>query len=135
VQVHREREAIERAGAALAFVGNGNRRFARAFAEELGIEVPVYADTGLAAYAALGMKRGGVLTALASPSVVASTARALRGGFRQKGVQGDAWQLGGVFVIAPGGEVRYAYTSDAAGDHPPVDAILAALEGWRPRKR
>lgn len=132
--MHREREAIEQAGAALVFVGNGNRRFARAFAEELGIEAAVYVDTGLAAYAALGMKRG-VLTALASPSVVASTARALRGGFRQKGVQGDAWQLGGVFVVAPGGEVRYAYASDSAGDHPPVDAILAALEGGRPRKR
>jgi hypothetical protein len=134
VQVHREREAIERAGAALAFVGNGNRRFGRAFAEELGIEAPVYVDAGLGAYAALGMKRG-VLAALASPSVVASTARALRGGFRQEGVQGDPWQLGGVLVVAPGGAVRYAYRSRAAGDHPPVEAILAALRTERPRKR
>jgi len=133
VQVHREREAIEGAGAALAFVGNGNRRFARAFAEELGLEAPVYVDTGLGAYAALGMKRG-VLAALASPSVVASTTRALRGGFRQVGVQGDPWQLGGVFVVAPGGAVRYAHASKAVGDHPPVDEILAALRPARPRK-
>jgi hypothetical protein len=126
VQVHRERKAIERAGAALAFVGNGGRHFARAFAEELGLEAPVYVDTSLRAYQALGMKRG-VLTALASPSVVASTARALRGGFRQKGVRGDAWQLGGVFVIAPGGAIRFAYASRAAGDHPPIEAVLEAL--------
>ena len=55
--------------------------------------------------------------------------RALRGGFRQKGVQGDPWQLGGVFVVAPGGVIRFAYASSAAGDHPPVGAILAALPG------
>jgi AhpC/TSA antioxidant enzyme len=126
VQVHREGKAIEQAGAALAFVGNGGRHFARAFADELGLEAPVYVDTSLRAYRTLGMKRG-VLTALASPSVVASTARALRGGFRQRGVQGDAWQLGGVFVIAPGGKIRYAYASSAAGDHPPVEAILAGV--------
>lgn len=132
--MHREREAIERAGAALAFVGNGNRRYARAFAEDLGLEAPVYVDPALVAYAALGMKRG-VLAALASPSVVASTARALRGGFRQEGVQGDPWQLGGVFVVAPGGAVRYAHASRAAGDHPTVDAILAALRTERSRKR
>lgn len=126
--MHRERKAIEHAGAALAFLGNGRGPFARAFAEELGLEAPVYVDTSARAYAALGMKRG-VLTALASPSVVASTARALRGGFRQKGVQGDPWQLGGVFVIAPGGVIRFAYASSAAGDHPPVGAILAALPG------
>jgi hypothetical protein len=134
VQVHRERERIERSGALLAFVGNGGRHFARAFAEELGLEAPVYVDTSLRAYEALGMKRG-VFAALASPSVVASAARAMRGGFRQKGVQGDAWQLGGVFVIAPGAEIRYAYASGAAGDHPPVEAILAALEPKPARRR
>jgi hypothetical protein len=124
--VHRERQRIERAGAALAFVGNGNLLFARAFAEELGIEAPVYVDTGLDAYAALGLARG-VVAALGSASVVAHAARAMRGGFRQRGVQGDPWQLGGVFVVAPGGDLRYAYASKAAGDHPPVEALLAAL--------
>jgi hypothetical protein len=134
VQVHREREAIEAQGARLAFVGNGDRRFARAFAEELGIEAPVYVDPSRRAYAALGLRRG-VVAALGSASVVSHAARAMRAGFRQRGVQGDPWQLGGVFVVAPGGLVRYAYASTSAGDHPRTEAILAALAAGRPRKR
>ncbi|MDH3214324.1 MAG: SDR family NAD(P)-dependent oxidoreductase, partial [Myxococcales bacterium] len=43
-------------------------------------------------------------------------------------VQGDPWQLGGVFVIRPGGDLTYRYVSREAGDHPPVEEILAALE-------
>ena len=53
--------------------------------------------------------------------------RALRSGSRQGSVQGDLWQLGGVFVIRPGGELTYRYVSREAGDHAPVDAILEAL--------
>lgn len=133
--MHRERERIERAGAALAFVGNGSPTFARAFREDLSLLSPVYVDTGLRAYAALGMKRG-VAAALASVSVLASAARAMRAGFRQKAVQGDAWQLGGVFVVAPGGERLYGYVSDAAGDHPPIEAVLASISPTtRPRRR
>ena len=132
--MHRERGAIEARGASIAFVGNGGRRFARAFVEELGLDVPVYVDPGLRAYEALGLRRG-VVAALASPSVLAHAARAMRAGFRQKGVQGDPWQLGGVFVVAPGGELRYAYASEAAGDHPPLDAVLATLGPKRSRER
>jgi hypothetical protein len=130
--VHRERDRIEAKGAGLAFVGNGNRHFARAFAEELGIVAPVYVDPSLRAYKAFGLRRG-VVAALGSASVVSHAARAMRGGFRQRGVQGDAWQLGGVFVVAPGGAVRYAHASTAAGDHPPVEAVLRALETGRKR--
>jgi NAD(P)-dependent dehydrogenase (short-subunit alcohol dehydrogenase family) len=63
-----------------------------------------------------------------SPSLPLHSLRALRSGFRPASVQGDVWQLGGVFVIRPGGDVTYRYVSRDAGDHPPVAAILAALE-------
>ena len=53
--------------------------------------------------------------------------RALRSGSRQGSVQGDVWQLGGVFVIRPGGELAYRYVSREAGDHAPPDAILESL--------
>jgi hypothetical protein len=127
VQVHRERDRIGRAGAKLVLIGNGNRHFARAFREDLGIEAPVYVDTERRAYAALGMKRG-VGAALGSGSALKNAARALRAGFRQGPVQGDAWQLGGVLVVRPGGRVVYRHLSEAAGDHPPVDSILETLE-------
>lgn len=126
MQLHREHPRIRAKGAELVLIGNGNRRFAAAFRDELAIAAPVYVDTERRAYRALGMKRG-----VGSPRGLLATAgnaaRAWRAGFRQTSVQGDAWQLGGVLVVRPGGRVAYRYASDAAGDHPPVEDILAAL--------
>ncbi len=124
--MHRELPRIRRAGADLAFVGNGSRRFAAAFRDELGLEAPVYVDTARDSYRALGMKRSLVATVL-SPRAWSHGVRALRGGARQKGIKGDAWQLGGVLVVAPGGRVAYRFLSSEAGDHPPVADVLAAL--------
>jgi len=126
VQLHRERERLLEHGAGLCFVGNGNRNFGRAFRDEFAIRSPVYLDTRRRAYEALGMKRG-VLAAIGSLATIRSAARAMRGGFRQGPVQGDAWQLGGVLVVRPGGELVYRYLSSSAGDHPPLDDILSAL--------
>ena len=125
VQVHREREAIEKKGARLVFVGNGNRHFAKAFKDEFSIEAPIYVDTERLAYRALGMKRSllGVLT----PGVVGRAVRALRSGARQTTVQGDALQLGGVLVVRPGGKVAFAHLSEAVGDHPDVADVLEAI--------
>jgi hypothetical protein len=126
VQLHREKDAIEARGARLVFIGVGNRRFAEAFRRELGLTVPLYVDTARNAYRALGMKRG-LFATLLSPATWRSMARAWRGGFRQGGVKGDPWQLGGVLVVRPGGHVAYRHLSRAAGDHPPAAEVLAAL--------
>jgi AhpC/TSA antioxidant enzyme len=126
VQLHRELPAIRALGAELVLIGNGNRRFAEAFKHDLGITAPLYVDTKRLAYRALEMKRG-VLRTLGSLETWKSLGRALKGGFRQKGVQGDAWQLGGVLVVLPGGSVAYRYLSESAGDHPAVADILRAL--------
>lgn len=126
MQLHREYPRIRRAGAELALVGNGTRHFARAFRDEQRITCPVYVDTERRAYAALGMKRGmGPLDALRT---LKHAARARRAGFRQSEVQGDAWQLGGVLVVQPGGDVVYRHLSGTAGDHPEVEDVLAAVE-------
>ena len=58
--------------------------------------------------------------------------RALKKGFRQKRLQGDPWQLGGVFVIDPSGKILYKQISREAGDHPEAGEILAALEASKP---
>ena len=83
-------------------------------------------DPELVAYRAAGLRRGRV--ELLSPRLARNAARALRAGFRQGGVQGDPWQLGGVFVIRPEAQLTYRYVSREAGDHAPVEEILAALE-------
>ncbi len=71
------------------------------------------------------MKRGLGAT-LGSLDTWKSGLGALRAGLRQGSVQGDAWQIGGVKVVRPGGGIAYRYLSDSVGDHPPVAEVLAA---------
>lgn len=121
-----ELDRIRGKGAELLLVGNGSRYFAAAFREDFALDVPVLIDPELRAYRAAGLRRGRV-EAL-SPRMPLNALRALRRGSRQTGVQGDPWQLGGVFVLQPGGELTFAHTSREAGDHPDLESILAALE-------
>jgi NAD(P)-dependent dehydrogenase (short-subunit alcohol dehydrogenase family)/peroxiredoxin len=118
-------DEIRGRGAELVLVGSGARHFAAAFREDKGLDCPVLVDPDLRAYRAAGLRRGRV--ELLSPRLPVNAARAFSKGFRQTSVQGDPWQLGGVFVIRPTGDLTYRYVSREAGDHPPVDDVLAAL--------
>ena len=52
---------------------------------------------------------------------------ALRAGFMPGSLQGHALQLGGAVVVVPEGKkITYVFKSSAAGDHPPIEALLAA---------
>jgi NAD(P)-dependent dehydrogenase (short-subunit alcohol dehydrogenase family) len=119
-------EDIRARGAELVIVGNGARNFAAAFREDFALDCPILVDPELRAYRAAGLRRGRV--ELLSPRLPLNALRAIRSGSRQTGVEGDPWQLGGVFVIRPGGVETYRYVSREAGDHPPVEEILAALD-------
>ena len=121
---------IRARGAELAIVGNGGPSFAAAFYEDQRLDGPLLVDPELRAYRAAGLRRGRV--ELLSPRLASNALRAWRAGYRQAGVQGDPWQLGGVFVIRPGGALAYRHASREAGDHAPIDAILAALEPGAP---
>jgi dehydrogenase/reductase SDR family protein 12 len=118
-------DEIRARGAELVIIGNGAPNFAAAFREDFELDCPLLVDPELRAYRAAGLRRGRV--ELLSPRLPGNALRALRSGSRQTGVQGDPWQLGGVFVIQPGGASTYRYVSREAGDHPPVEDILAAL--------
>lgn len=118
-------ERIRAAGAELVIVGNGSERFAAAFREDQGLDGPLLVDPELRAYRAAGLRRGRV--EVLSPRIATNAARALRSGARQGAVEGDPWQLGGVFVIRPGGTCTYAHASREAGDHAPLEDVLAAL--------
>jgi dehydrogenase/reductase SDR family protein 12 len=120
-----EIDHIRARGAELVIVGNGARNFAEAFREDFQLDCPLLIDPELRAFRAAGLRRGRV--ELLSPRLPGNALRALRAGSRQTEVQGDPWQLGGVFVIQPGGDLAYRYASREAGDHPPVAEILAAL--------
>lgn len=124
-QLRDAKSEIERRGAHVAIVGNGGAHFARAFVKEREIDFPVYVDPERVTYKAAGLKRS--LASTLRLGAVKNAARALRSGHLQGSVQGDAWQLGGVFVIGPGDRAHLAHVSQEAGDHPPVEEILAVL--------
>jgi NAD(P)-dependent dehydrogenase (short-subunit alcohol dehydrogenase family) len=122
---------IRARGAELVIVGNGAVHFARAFREDFALAGRLLVDPELRAYRAAGLRRGRV--ELLSPRLPFHALRALRSGARQGAVQGDPWQLGGVFVIRPGGKLAFRHVSRDAGDHPPVRDVLDALApGARP---
>jgi NAD(P)-dependent dehydrogenase (short-subunit alcohol dehydrogenase family)/peroxiredoxin len=121
---------IRSRGAELVVIGNGAPHFAAAFRKDQGLEGPLLVDPELRAYRAAGLRRGYI--ELLSPRLPLNAVRAFRSGHRQGAVQGDPWQLGGVFVIRPGGELVYRHVSREAGDHPPADEILEALSASRP---
>jgi NAD(P)-dependent dehydrogenase (short-subunit alcohol dehydrogenase family) len=124
-------DEIRAGGAELVIVGNGAASFGKAFSEDYALDGPVLVDPELRAYRAAGLRRGRV--EMLSPRLPGNALRALRSGARQSGVQGDPWQLGGVFVIRPGGELVYRHVSSEAGDHPSVDDVVSALsENARP---
>lgn len=118
-------DEIRGKGAELVIVGNGTPFQARSFRDERDLGFPVLVDPGLKAYKAAGLKRG--VFATLGPASMLRGARSFMGGNRQGATQGDPWQQGGAFVIAPPGEVRYAYVSSGAGDHPPPADLIAAL--------
>lgn len=116
---------IHKLSAELIIIGNGNQFFAQGFIEEHNLTTPVYIDPELKAYKAAGLLRSVWHTI--GPSALKNHFRAFKGGYRQTGVKGDAWQEGGVFIISPQNNLLYSYRSKAAGDHPHPEDILKVL--------
>ena len=84
-------------------------------------------DPELKAYQLAGLKRD--IASTLKLSALGNAFRAMKAGHMQTGLKGDAWQQGGVFVIRkPTQEITMAYVSNAAGDHPSMESIMAALQ-------
>jgi hypothetical protein len=77
------------------------------------------------AYKILKFKRG--LSDIIGVKSFTQSFSALRSGFIPGSLQGHALQLGGAIVVAPEGNITYFFRSSAAGDHPPLEALLAAV--------
>ena len=119
-------EAFAAAGASLAAIGLGDRRYAAYFRDETGIGFPLLVDDERRAYRAAGLKSGSLLHLLRRGNARAR-ARAKAGGHRQRRLGKDPFQLGGSFVFAPGNVDLYAHLSETFGDHAPVGELLAAV--------
>ena len=125
MQLHRAREEFEDADVGLTLIGQASPRQAAAFRRKLDIDLPVLADEERATYKAAGFPRASVGQLLGPQSVLSGVKHARRSGVMQGRVIGDAAQLGGAAVIAPGGEVLLHREQRNAGDTIPVDDLLA----------
>jgi len=113
------------AGARLVLVSTGSPEQAAAFRAQHGLTGAVLSDAPRTVFAAAGMRRG--WGALLRPRAVTSALRALRGGFRQRGVQGDPLQQGGVVVFAADGGLVAQVQDAGAGDLLDLRAVLDAV--------
>ena len=125
-QVGRLREIVE-----LVILGSGSPQMAGFFAEDFAIATPVLTDPQRHVYAALEARRP-PRWGFMDPRVAVRGLKALVQGHRQQFGNpdlGDETQLGGIFIVQPGGEVAWAHRSAFAGDHPSNVEGLVALRG------
>lgn len=127
VQLHRALDRIHAAGAELFAIGPGAPRYIEGFRKVTGFTGNILSDPDLVAFNAAGMKRGRLATF--NPRSVRNAARAMAHGHFQGATQGDVWQQGGTLVVAPRGRLLFRHAADVAGDHAPIDDVLAALAG------
>ena len=125
MQLHRSIDDIHRAGAELVVIGSGTPSFIAGFREATDFAGPIYTDPSLAVYRAAELERG--LLKTFSPLAIGKTLSALGRGARQGRTQGDAFQQGGVLVIAPGGKLVWRHISKFAGDNARAAKVVAAL--------
>ena len=115
---------IRDAGVQIRVIGNGQPWQAAALRDELALRIPLYVDSHLCAYRAAGLRRAWYRAL--DPRVLWRTAHAWRSGFRQTGVAGDPWQLGGTFLVDRAGSVAWKHVHAYPGDDVPLTALLDA---------
>jgi hypothetical protein len=123
------RKQIEEHGARLVFIGQATPRHAAHFQRRYAPDVEILADDERASYKAIGLRRGGVSQLLGPRSVMKGISRTMTSGTVtvQGRVIGDAAQLGGTFLVLPGGEIAWSHLSKDASDNAEIDEVLAAL--------
>lgn len=113
-------------GASLAAIGLGDINYAKAFREETGITFPLLIDAERNAYRAAELKKANLLHLFRGDNAAARK-RAKAGGFSQKKLGENPFQLGASFVFAPGNVDKFVHVSETFGDNASLADILAAL--------
>lgn len=126
MQLHRDREEFEAAGAKVVLIGQATPRHAAHFRRRYAPELPVLADGERRSYEAAGAKRATVGELLGPRMLLKGAQTTLRDRVHQGRTIGDPAQLGGVLIVAPDGTIPYAHLSDDASDNPPNDEVLEA---------
>ncbi len=111
--------------ARLVFIGTGLPAMAGDFARVHAGPHAVLCDPTRRAFAAAGMRRS--WSATLHWRLLQNAVRALRQGFRQGRVQGDAWQQGGVLVVDAASRLLHHAVDRVGGDLLDLDAVAAAI--------
>jgi peroxiredoxin len=131
VQLHRDRDRFEAAGARLVLIGMGTPAQAAGFRSSYGLDLPLLVDPERKAYAAAGT-RVTSMRKLISPGVIArGVSHAIRSRVSQGSIKQSPTQLGAVLIVLPDGSIPYGRLSGDPSDHPPNDEVLAALTAAR----
>ena len=129
MQLQRDHEKFEAAGAALVVVGQGTPRHAQHFREQYKLDgLELLVDPDREAYKVAGTKVATVGELLGPRSVAAGLKKTVNERVVQGKIQGHPAQLGGVMVVAPGGAVTWTHLAESASDTPPNEQVLAAVE-------
>ena len=113
-------------GANLAAIGLGDANYARQFREETGITFPLLIDAERKAYRAAELKKANLLHLFRKDNTAARK-RAKAGGFQQKKLGENPFQLGASFVFAPGNVEKFVHVSETFGDNAAMANLLAAI--------
>ena len=120
-------EEFRGAGGEVVAVGTGSPELGRAFAADYSIPYPVLVDSkGEAARVASLVSTP--FWRMFHPASWSGTRRAWKAGHRIGEPGARVTQLGATFVVGPGPKLHYAHRDAHSADHPPLDALLAALQ-------
>lgn len=125
-QIWKDKEKYQSTGAKIIFIGNGQPNFIKGFKDELNIkDAEIYTDPSLEIFKAAGFKKG--FLAVIGPSALINQIKPMVNGFHHSPNKnnGNIWQLGGILVMKPNGQVAYHYISQITGDYPPENDVLA----------
>jgi peroxiredoxin len=103
-------------------IGNAEPSAIADFRAQQDIDLTVYVDPERHAYSALGFRDD--VGGSANPRMILAAFDAWRRGARQGAMAGHPWQLGGVVIVEPSGEISFVHASRYAGDDPPIELIL-----------
>lgn len=129
----RQRDELESLGLGVLLVSFEPLERLRLYTVEDGFGWPVLRDEGRTGYVAYGLERAGFARTWLSPRTVWFYLKAALRGRKIRRPVSDSGQLGGDFLIDPGGRIAWQFRSADPADRPPVSTILRTLHELRER--
>ena len=125
-QLCRSQDGLKQLKVEVLLISFGAPEVARVWLEEKCPSFQLLLDTERISYRAYGLERSW----LRSWNLKTQWyyVRALLSGRKWRGIQGDSTQLGGDFIVSPGGKLLFAYRSYDPTDRPKVSELIAFLK-------